>query len=223
MGIHSLNEVNAHLDAQLPGARVTCQTLPETDIQLYLIDPEFDDRQIATHVREVISDDPPYWIFCWASGRALATLIAQGKINVQGKRVLDFGSGSGVVAIAAAKAGAASVTTCDIDLVANRLVQLHAELNQVELVIKNSLAECEKSFDLVFAADVLYEVRNLEWLDTLRDYGEVVVIADSRQKNLKHPAYQRMMQQITTSYPDFAEAKTYNEVNIYRAEREQRE
>src|SRR5215831_7657497 len=58
---------------------------------------------------------PPYWAFAWAGGQALARYLLDQPDRVRGAAVLDFGSGSGLVAIAAAKAGAASVRAADID------------------------------------------------------------------------------------------------------------
>ena len=58
---------------------------------------------------------PPYWAFAWAGGQALARYVLDHPEAVRGKSVLDFGSGSGLVAIAAAKAGAAQVLAADID------------------------------------------------------------------------------------------------------------
>src|SRR6185312_15528889 len=58
---------------------------------------------------------PPYWAFAWAGGQALARYVLDNPALVAGKRVLDFGAGSGLVALAAAKAGAASVLAADID------------------------------------------------------------------------------------------------------------
>src|SRR6266705_6392659 len=58
---------------------------------------------------------PPYWAFAWAGGQALARYLLDHPETVAGRAVLDFGAGSGLVAIAAAKAGAASVTAAEID------------------------------------------------------------------------------------------------------------
>ena len=215
----NLETIEKLLQKQLPGAQLTCQELPSCGgLALYLIGPTFDDRDLPQQVRESISDDPPYWIFCWASGRALAQMIIDGEIDVRNKRILDFGAGSGVVAIAAMLAGAHSATACDIDPVSHKLIALNSKANQTKVDISARLEECGQGFDLVFAADVLYEQKNLVWLDVLLTVGERVIVADSRQKRLDHPRYRKLRQFVTTSFPDFAEAKTYNDVNIYRSE-----
>ncbi len=210
-----LEEINAYLDSRLPGARVIPQWLPDTAVKLYLLDPSFDDRDLSQAVIEDVSENPPYWIFCWAAGRALAQEIHSGVIDVKGKNILDFGAGCGVVGLAAKLAGARSVTTCDIDPFANQIIQLHCLLNGVEVDISDSIATCARNFDMVLAADVLYEIQNLVWLDQLQEYGMEVIVADSRQKNLNHPDYRLLSQLVTKSFPDFAEAKTFNVVKLY--------
>src|SRR6185312_3674701 len=72
---------------------------------------------------------PPYWAFAWAGGQALARYLLDNPASVRARRVLDIGSGSGLVAIAAAKAGAASVLAADIDVFACAAIALNAEAN----------------------------------------------------------------------------------------------
>src|SRR5438270_13508163 len=74
---------------------------------------------------------PPYWAFAWAGGQALARYVLDHPDEVAGKRVLDLASGSGLVAIAAAKAGAAPVTAVDVDEFAEAAVALNGEANGV--------------------------------------------------------------------------------------------
>ncbi|MBV9522781.1 MAG: methyltransferase, partial [Alphaproteobacteria bacterium] len=71
---------------------------------------------------------PPYWAFAWAGGQALARHLLDHPRLVAGRRVLDFGAGSGLVSIAAAKAGAARVTAAEIDAVAAVAIGLNAAL-----------------------------------------------------------------------------------------------
>ena len=78
---------------------------------------------------------PPFWAFAWAGGQGLARYILDNPETVRGKRVLDFATGSGLVAIAAAKAGAASVTAADIDPSAAAAIGLNAVANAVEIAI----------------------------------------------------------------------------------------
>src|ERR1700678_1728010 len=79
---------------------------------------------------------PPYWAFAWAGGQALARYVLDTPETVRGKRVLDFGSGSGLVAIAAAKAGASSILAVDIDAFAVAAITLNARANGVEIDVR---------------------------------------------------------------------------------------
>ncbi|MFS2128061.1 protein methyltransferase, partial [Pseudomonas sp. Pseusp97] len=88
----------------LGDARLSAETLPGTDIRLWLIDAQNMDREFSPDETRRILEEPPYWCFCWASGLVLAHWLAEKPEWVRGKRVLDFGAGSGIAAIAAAKA-----------------------------------------------------------------------------------------------------------------------
>ena len=79
--------------------------------------------------------EPPYWAFAWVGGQALARRVLDEPTLVAGRRVLDFAAGSGLVAIAAAKAGAASVTAVDVDPLAHDAILLNAALNGVALEV----------------------------------------------------------------------------------------
>src|SRR5512146_355831 len=80
---------------------------------------------------EAMGVPPPYWAFAWAGGQALARYVLDNQEAVRGRRVLDFGAGSGLVGIAAAMAGAQSVLAADIDSYAQAAIRLNAEANAV--------------------------------------------------------------------------------------------
>lgn len=204
------------LQGLLPGASLSFQSIPGCNgMQLLLIDPGFDPRNLSQSQIEQLSDDPPYWIFCWASGRALAQRISQDKLNVKDRVVVDFGSGSGVVAIAAKLAGARRVYACDVDSTCCELIRINAEFNQTEIVIVRSLEEILEGIDLMLAADVLYEKKNLQYLDHMLGACDNVVLADSRLKTMPDERFQQFDTVFTTSYPDYQEAKANNEVKLY--------
>jgi predicted nicotinamide N-methyase len=101
---------------------------------------------------------PPYWAFAWPGGQALARHLLDHPELVRGKRVLDFAAGSGLAAIAAAKAGAQSVAAAEIDRFAIAAIGLNAQLNAVnlELIEADILGEASH-WDVVLAGDVCYE------------------------------------------------------------------
>ena len=126
---------------------------------------------------------PPFWAFAWAGGQALARYILDHPETVRGRRVLDFASGSGLVAIAAMKAGAADVVACDIDLFAIAAISVNAQANGVAVTpLAADIVGRDEGWDTVLAGDICYEhdlaVRVIEWLLTLSNRGATVLIGD---------------------------------------------
>lgn len=126
---------------------------------------------------------PPFWAFAWAGGQALARYLLDEPAIARGRRVLDFASGSGLVAIAAARCGAAGVEACDIDAFAAEAMALNAAANGVPLIIRlEDLVGRDEGWDLVCAGDVCYERAMADsviaWLATLAARGAQVLIGD---------------------------------------------
>jgi len=127
---------------------------------------------------------PPFWAFAWVGGQGLARWVLDNPETVRGKRVLDFAAGSGVVAVAAAKAGAAAVEANDIDPVAIAALHENAALNGVVLDIRQDdlTAGVDRGWDVVLAGDVCYEQpmadKVTRWLHGLRARGADVLLAD---------------------------------------------
>jgi predicted nicotinamide N-methyase len=126
---------------------------------------------------------PPFWAFAWAGGQALARYILDHPETVRGRRVLDFASGSGLVAIAAMKAGAAEVMACDIDSFAIAAMDLNAKANAVSInPLKADIVGQDRGWDTVLAGDICYERdladRVIEWLSGLNQRGATVLIGD---------------------------------------------
>jgi predicted nicotinamide N-methyase len=131
----------------------------------------------------VIGLPPPFWAFAWAGGQALARHLLDEPELVAGKTVLDFASGSGLVAIAAAKAGAAEVTACDIDAFATEAIAINAQANSVAVtVVLGDLVGQDGGWDVICAGDICYERemagRVVDWLAPLVARGAEVLIGD---------------------------------------------
>ena len=126
---------------------------------------------------------PPFWAFAWAGGQALARYILDHPDIVAGKRVLDFASGSGLVAIAAAKAGAAQVIASEIDAFAVAAIALNAAANGVSIeTICGDVIGRDEGWDVALAGDVSYE-RDMaqavtDWLAALNRRGATALIGD---------------------------------------------
>lgn len=203
----------------LGDARLSATGLPGTDIRLWLIDAENMDRAFSPEETRRILDEPPYWCFCWASGLVLARWLAERPEWVRGQRVLDFGAGSGVAAIAAAKAGAQEVVACDLDPLAIAACRANAALNGVELRYSDDFFAEADRFDLIIVADVLYDRANLPLLDQFLSRGRQALVADSRVKDFQHPLYQHLGQLEACTWPDLAEPAEFRQVNLYHAQR----
>ncbi len=126
---------------------------------------------------------PPFWAFAWAGGQALARHVLDHADAVRGRRVLDFASGSGLVGIAAMKAGAAQVDCADIDPFAQHAIALNGDANGVALTVRDEdLIGRDEGWDTILAGDICYERelagRVFNWLLELAQRGATVLIGD---------------------------------------------
>jgi predicted nicotinamide N-methyase len=127
---------------------------------------------------------PPFWAFPWAGGQALARYLLDHPGRVQGRTVLDFAAGSGLVAIAAARAGAAAVRAAETDPMAIAAVQLNARVNrvQVDAALGDLLDGPAPAVDVLLAGDVFYQrtfaERLLPWLARACAAGVEVLVGD---------------------------------------------
>ncbi len=211
--------LQAALSDLLGDARLVAEPLPGTDLRLWLIDAANMDRAFSPEETRRILEEPPYWSFCWASGLVLARWLAERPEWVRGKRVLDFGAGSGVAAIAAAKAGAAEVVACDLDPLALAACQANAALNEVELRYSQDFFGEADRFDVIIVADVLYDRANLPLLDHFLSRGREALVADSRVRDFAHPLYRRVDVLDACTWPDLAEPAEFRHVSLYHAAR----
>ena len=103
--------------------------------------------------------DPPFWAAAWPGGQALARYVLDHPGAVAGRRVLDLGAGSGLVAVAALQAGASGVLASDVDPYAHTAIGLNAELNGVSgiEVVGDVLGDDPPAVDVVLAGDVCYD------------------------------------------------------------------
>ncbi|CAE6892823.1 Methyltransferase [Pseudomonas marincola] len=211
--------LQAALSELLGDAQLVDAQLPGTELKLWLINPENMQRAFSPEETMRILNEPTYWCFCWASGLVLARWLAENPHWVAGKRVLDFGAGSGVAAIAAAKAGALEVVACDLDPLAIAACKANAELNNVTLGYSDDFFSEADRFDLIIVADVLYDRTNLPLLDEFLSRGKQALVADSRVRNFEHPLYTRLGVMEACTWPDLAEPAEFRHVSLYHAER----
>jgi predicted nicotinamide N-methyase len=203
----------------LPDARLEECALPATPgIRLLLLESNYPQGELSPEAVQRVMENPLYWTFCWASGQVLASFLLEQPQWVQGKRVLDFGCGSGVVAIAAAQAGAAQVIACDIDPLALAATRGNARRSGVSLELAEDFFSVPGDIDLIIVADVLYDRANLSWLQRFVERAPQVLVADSRVKDFNHPPYRQIARYSSCTLPDLDESREFRDVRIYLAE-----
>ncbi|MBA2587566.1 MAG: methyltransferase [Alphaproteobacteria bacterium] len=142
------------------------------EIKLYLATEVVPLWHATEEELEKIGVPPPYWAFAWAGGQALARYILDNPQLVRGSSVLDIGSGSGLVGIAAAKAGAAHVLAADIDAHAIAAIRLNAAANGCDIAVtQDDVIGLPATWDIILVGDLFYErplaERLLAWLKSL--------------------------------------------------------
>lgn len=211
--------LNRHLQKTLTRGRVAVSAPAGCpDIRLYLFDPAVLDGPLSHDEAQAVVAEPAYWSFCWASGQVLAQWVLRNEELVAGKTVLDFGSGSGVVAVASALAGAARSIACDIDPAALDAAAANARLNNVEVELCDDWSERPDGLDLITAADVLYDPENRPLLSAFEAAAPQVLLADSRVKDLGHSGYLQQAVIEARTWPDLNEFEEFNKVRIYLAD-----
>ena len=160
------------------------------DLRLHLAD----DVLPLWHAVQVETADPdaalPYWAFAWSGGLALAHYLCDHPDAVAGRAVLDLASGSGICAVAAAQAGAASVVATDIDPFAFEAIGLNARANRqrVSVLERDILDDEPPDVDLILAGDIAYEAafadRAFRWLRAARARGSEVLVGDPARRYL---------------------------------------
>ncbi|PZO00341.1 MAG: nicotinamide N-methylase [Alphaproteobacteria bacterium] len=166
-------------------ANTRLQAVPHApEISLWLADEITPIWKMTEEELGALGLPPPFWAFAWAGGQAIARWLLDNPEEVRGRTMLDFATGSGLVGIAALKAGAASVTGCDIDPFCAAAVAVNAQANGVVMGFtgENLLDAPPPAVDLICAGDVCYEKpmteRVLDWLASARAQGTRVLLGD---------------------------------------------
>ena len=167
------------------------------ELELWLLGDDVDLEGGCEELAE--GQAPPFWAFCWGSGQALARYLLDHPETVAGLDVVDLGTGSGIVALAAARAGASRVTALDLDPLSRRAADLNAMLNGVEI---ETATEAPASWDLMLAADVLYETGLRDWvLGEARDRGHLL-LADPQRTGTPRVDFPELTQIPSHTFPD---------------------
>jgi len=167
------------------------------EIQLHLADEAHQLWQKTEEELAAIGLPPPFWAFAWAGGQGLARHVLDNPHLVAGKRVLDFATGSGLVAIAACKAGAASVLAADIDPFCETAVALNASANAADISFTSEdLVGTDRDWEIVLAGDVFYEKpfadRLIRWFTALTLRGAQIYVGDPGRSYLPKEQLQKL-------------------------------
>ncbi|MSP30022.1 MAG: methyltransferase [Acetobacteraceae bacterium] len=163
--------------------------------------------------------EPPFWAFAWPGGQALARHILNHPDIVAGKRVLDFAAGCAIAAIAAARAGAASVEAAEIDPFAVAAIRRNAAANHVTLAAATrDVVGDACRWDFIICGDVCYEApmtaHILPWLRTMASTAEIWV-ADPGRAYLPRAELSPIASYIVPTSLEL-EDRTEREVILYR-------
>ncbi|MEK1887856.1 MAG: methyltransferase [Phyllobacterium sp.] len=160
------------------------QTPPHVpEIKLHLADEAHDLWHRTEEELATMGLPPPFWAFAWAGGQGVARYVLDNPECVMNRVVLDFASGSGLVGIAAALAGAARVVACDIDPFARPAISLNAGANSASLETRiDDLIGNDDGWDVVLAGDVFYDKaladQLIPWFASLAARGADVIVGD---------------------------------------------
>ena len=153
------------------------------EVLLHLADEAHDLWLRTEEELAAIGLPPPFWAFAWAGGQGLARYVLDHPETVRGKRVLDFASGSGLVAIAAVKAGASQTVTADIDPFCETAIAINLDANGAKAeFLGTDCVGSDGGWDVVLAGDVFYDKafadRLLPWFATLKARGADILVGD---------------------------------------------
>jgi predicted nicotinamide N-methyase len=156
---------------------------------------------------------PPFWAFAWAGGQALARYVIDTPQTVRGRHVVDLASGSGLVAIAACQAGAASVLAADVDAFAVAAIGLNAAANGVSVSVTGAdlLNSAPPACDTVLVGDLFYDrdlaKRAFVWLGLAREQGSLVLIGDPGRSYLPRDRLEAIAEYTVTETRELEDAE----------------
>lgn len=164
---------------------------------------------------------PPFWAFPWAGGQALARYLLDHPDLVRGRTVVDFASGSGLVALAAARAGAARVTAVEIDPFAIAAIRLNAALNglAVETLCADRVGQPLPGTEVLLAGDICYErplaERVAAWFRQVAATGTLVLLGDPGRAYLPRGGMEKLATHIVPTSREL-EDREERETTVWR-------
>lgn len=171
---------------------------------------------------ESVMDAPPFWSLLWPSGERLCRMLASDADLVRNLSVLDFGCGCGLVACAAARAGAREAVAVDCDPLAAQASELHRLANRADSMRVEQQWE-ESDIDLFLSADFLYDLSHLPLFERLAARAREVLVVDSRLERLPVDGFEFLGDSSGRAVPDLehtSRTREFGQLRFwYRGER----
>ena len=185
---------------------------PVGELHGFFLEEEAASRPLPADKVDAVMQEPPFWALLWPSGERLCRTLARHPRLVKDRSVLDFGSGCGLVACAAARAGA-RVLAVDSDRLALAACRLNASKNGVEVEALSELGE--ERVDLLLLADFLYDASHLDLFRTLCSRAEEILVVDSRLKELSEPGFELLGTALGQAVPDLDPHREFGRLRFW--------
>lgn len=207
------NRLCSGLRELIPGAHLEWRELAHlSGLRALLIEELSGSRPLPADRVAGVMEAPPFWSLLWPAGHKLCELVTTNPQALRGRRVLDFGSGCGLVATAAAGTGA-TVTALDSDPLSRVSSRLNAQANGVSLEVGEWWAG--EPYETVLLADLLYDESNLALLEQLAERTQEVLVVDSRLGELSLPGFEFLGSSRGLAVPDLDPSREFGVLNCW--------
>lgn len=198
----------------VPGGILKWQGIPQTDLEGFLVEGESACRPLAPETATRIMDSPPFWSLLWPAGYVLCRTLRSRPDLMRGRDCIDLGSGSGMVSVALAKAGA-HVRAVDSDLAALEVTKLHSARAGVYFALSSDWRN--EPTQTLFLADFLYDEDNLKCLSGFATHCQEIVVVDSRLKKLELEGFSYLGRREGLAVPDLDPHREFASLGIWYA------
>lgn len=206
-------KLEAALAGLIPGALLNWRAVPGTRLRGFLIEERAATAPLPADRVSMVMDAPPFWSLLWPAGYRLCQLLET--VPMAGRSCVDLGCGSGLVAVAAAKAGATYSTAADSDPLALEAASVNAAGNGVDLAA--TARWNGEPCSTLFLADFLYDRSNLDALRELADSAEEIVVMDSRLQTLPRQEFEFMGRRLARAVPDLDPYREFGSLGFWYA------
>jgi predicted nicotinamide N-methyase len=187
------------------------QQIPNLPLQGYLLDLESASRPLDPQTSERVMHAPPFWGLLWPAGHLLCRTLTRHPHLVKDRSCVDLGCGSGLVAVALARAGA-HVVAADSDPMSCEVTRLHLERHKLRGQVTS---RWDRQAQTLFLADFLYDESNLDSLSAFQEQADEIVVVDCRLEELSRPGFHLLGQRSEVAFPDLDPHREFGTVRIW--------